>query len=48
MRVVCFKEGCKHKCTATEECTREILVIDKEGKCKHFHPIGERKIDDIY
>jgi peroxiredoxin len=48
MRVVCFKTDCKHKCEASDECIREIMVIDKDGKCKHFHPKGERKADDIY
>lgn len=48
MRVVCFKENCKHKCDASDECTRFLLVIDKDGKCKYFHPKDERKLDDVY
>jgi hypothetical protein len=48
MRVVCFIKDCKHKCEQSDECTREIVVLDKEGKCKNTHPKAERHVDDIY
>ena len=48
MRIICFKKGCKHLCDMTDECTREITVINVNGECKHFHPIENRSKDEVY